>query len=375
MNENLINDINSLINHLKKHQDTNIKAVMGFDGFVDQILHVVKTRTDANNYIRMETLKEFGDFISKAAGLSANIEFIPIKNKLGGNGPIMSNALSNYNLDVTYIGAVGEDSINKVFNEMSKKSTVINISNPGLTDAVEFLDGKLMIGKRECLKDVNWKRIKEKIGIKELTSLFSNAKLVGLENWTMLPYMTEIWNGLINEVLLNINTNFDKYIFFDLADPENRLKDDILEALSVMKKFSSKFKVILGLNEKEAFEIGEVLDISSKTNKLSLEDLIKSIAKKLDIYCLVVHPVKEAFAVCDNKLYHTLGPYEPNPKLTTGAGDNFNAGFCFGKSIGLPTQLSLVLGTATSGYYVRNSKSPTLENIINFLNDWKENFN
>lgn len=375
MNENLINDINSLINHLKKHQDTNIKAVMGFDGFVDQILHVVKTRTDANNYIRMETLKEFGDFISKAAGLSANIEFIPIKNKLGGNGPIMSNALSNYNLDVTYIGAVGEDSINKVFNEMSKKSTVINISNPGLTDAVEFLDGKLMIGKRECLKDVNWKRIKEKIGIKELTSLFSNAKLVGLENWTMLPYMTEIWNGLINEVLLNINTNFDKYIFFDLADPENRLKDDILEALSVMKKFSSKFKVILGLNEKEAFEIGEVLDISSKTKKLSLEDLIKSIAKKLDIYCLVVHPVKEAFAVCDNKLYHTLGPYEPNPKLTTGAGDNFNAGFCFGKSIGLPTQLSLVLGTATSGYYVRNSKSPTLENIINFLNDWKENFN
>ena len=165
------------------------------------------------------------------------------------------------------------------------------------------------------------------------------------------------------------------YIFFDLADPENRLKDDILEALSVMKKFSSKFKVILGLNEKEDFEIGEVLDISSKTKKLSLEDLIKSIAKKLDIYCLVVHPVKEAFAVCDNKLYHTLGPYEPNPKLTTGAGDNFNAGFCFGKSIGLSTQLSLVLGTATSGYYVRNSKSPTLENIINFLNDWKENFN
>ncbi len=187
--------------------------------------------------------------------------------------------------------------------------------------------------------------------------------------------MTEIWNGLINEVLPNINTNFDKYIFFDLADPENRLKDDILEAISVMKKFSSKFKVILGLNEKEAFEIGEVLDISSKTKKLSLEDLIKSIAKKLDIYCLVVHPVKEAFAVCDNKLYHTLGPYEPNPKLTTGAGDNFNAGFCFGKSIGLSTQLSLVLGTATSGYYVRNSKSPTLENIINFLNDWKENFN
>lgn len=372
MKENLINDINYLINFLRKYQNTSIKAVMGFDGFVDQILHVVKTRTDANNYVRMETLKEFGEFISKAAGLSANIEFIPIQNKLGGNGPIMSNALSNYNLDVTYIGAVGEDSINPVFNEMSKKSTIINISNPGLTDAVEFLDGKLMIGKRECLKDVNWNKIKEKIGVKKLISLFSDAKLVGLENWTMLPYMTEIWNGLIEEIIPNLNDNCDKYIFFDLADPENRLKNDILEALSVIKKFSSKFKVILGLNEKEAYEIGEILDISSPSNKPTLDILVKSIAKKLDIYCLVVHPIKEAYAVCDSKLYHTLGPYEPNPKLTTGAGDNFNAGFCFGQVLGLSVQLSLVLGTATSGYYVRNSKSPDLESIIEFLANWKK---
>ena len=375
MKENLINDINYLINFLRKYQNTSIKAVMGFDGFVDQILHVVKTRTDANNYVRMETLKEFGEFISKAAGLSANIEFIPIQNKLGGNGPIMSNALSNYNLDVTYIGAVGEDSINPVFNEMSKKSTIINISNPGLTDAVEFLDGKLMIGKRECLKDVNWNKIKEKIGVKKLISLFSDAKLVGLENWTMLPYMTEIWNGLIEEIIPNLNDNCDKYIFFDLADPENRLKNDILEALYVIKKFSSKFKVILGLNEKEAYEIGEILDISSPSNKPTLDILVKSIAKKLDIYCLVVHPIKEAYAVCDSKLYHTLGPYEPNPKLTTGAGDNFNAGFCFGQVLGLSVQLSLVLGTATSGYYVRNSKSPDLESIIEFLANWKKILN
>ena len=372
MNENLKNDIDSLLDYLEKINNKNIKAVMGLDGFVDQILHVVKTRTDANNYVRMETLKEFGEFICKAAGLSANIEFIPLKNKLGGNGPIMSNALSTYNLDVTYIGAVGEDSINPVFNEMSKKSTVLNISNPGLTDAVEFLDGKLMIGKRECLKDVNWDKLKEKVGVKKLISLFSDAKLVGLENWTMLPYMTEIWNGLINEIIPNINDNSDKYIFFDLADPENRLKDDILEALSVIKQFSSKFKVILGLNEKEAYEIGEVLNISSPSNKPNLDILVKSIAKRIDIYCLVVHPIKEAYAVCNDKLYHTIGPYEPNPKLTTGAGDNFNAGFCFGQILGLSVQLSLVLGTATSGYYVRNSKSPNLENIIDFLVSWKK---
>ena len=372
MHENLINDINYLITFFEKYTNNNIKAVLGFDGFVDQILHVVKTRTDANNYIRMNTLKEFGEFICNAAGLSANVEFIPIKNKLGGNGPIMSNALSTYNLNVTYIGAVGENSINPVFNEMSEKSTVLNISNPGLTDAVEFLDGKLMIGKRECLKDINWIRIKEKIGLESLTSIFDEANLVGLENWTMIPYMSEIWDGLINEVLPNLKSKTNKYILFDLADPENRLKEDIIEALSTIKKFSSKFKVILGLNEKEAYEIGTVLNICKHNQKLSLDILIKSIAEKIGIYCLVVHPVKEAYALCNNTLYHTLGPYEPNPKLTTGAGDNFNAGFCFGQVLGLSAQLSLVLGTATSGYYVRNAQSPNVENLVSFLKAWKK---
>ena len=372
MKENLINDIISLITHLENSDIKNDKCVMGLDGFVDQILHVVKTRKDANNYVRMETLREFGEFICKAAGLSANIEFIPLKNKLGGNGPIMSNALSTYNLDVTYIGAVGENSIHPVFHDMSKKSKVLNISDPGFTDAVEFLDGKLMIGKRECLKNINWTTLKEKVGLEKLILLFNDAKLVGLENWTMLPYMTEIWNGLINEVLPSLNKTSDKYIFFDLADPENRLREDILEALSVIKKFSSNFNVILGLNEKEAYEIGEILNLSSTSEKQPLNILVKLIANKLDIYCLVVHPVKEAFAVCNNTIYHTLGPYEPNPKLTTGAGDNFNAGFCFGQILGLSPQLSLVLGTATSGYYVRNAESPTVNNIISFLKDWKD---
>ena len=219
----------------------------------------------------------------------------------------------------------------------------------------------------------NWNRLKEKIGVEKLISIFEEATLVGLENWTMLPHMTEIWNGLIKEVLPNLSNKCDKYIFFDLADPENRLKSDILEALSVIKEFSSKFKVILGLNEKEAYEIAEVLNISSIENKPLLKDLVKLISEKINIYCLVVHPVKEAYAVCENKLFHTLGPYEPNPKLTTGAGDNFNAGFCFGQTIGLSPQLSLVLGTATSGYYVRNAESPTLENIITFLKSWKNN--
>lgn len=370
LHEKLKNDIDNLIVALSEIKTIEHKAIMGLDGFIDQILHVVEKRTDANNYVRMNTLKDFGEMICRAAGLSANVEFIPLQNKLGGNGPIMSNSLSTYGLDITYIGALGVPTINPVFEPMSKKCNIISISNPGLTDAVEFLDGKLMIGKRECLKDINWSNIKNSVGLPRLTSIFEESNLVGLENWTMLPYMSDIWKGLISELLPNITKKDNKFIFFDLADPENRLKEDILEAIYLLKEFSCKFNVILGLNQKEAYEIGTVLDITTVNSEMALQDLSLKIAEKLNIYCLVIHPVKEAIAVCNGEYYHTFGPYEPNPKLTTGAGDNFNAGFCFGQVLGLSTQLSLVLGTATSGYYVKNAESPTIEKVIEFLNSW-----
>ena len=214
-NEMLKDNIERLISELNKITDTNIKGVMGLDGFVDQILHVVKTRTDAENYTRMDTLKDFGEFILRAAGLSANIEFIPLQSKLGGNGPIMSNALSTYGLDITDIGALGTPNIHPVFEPMSQKCNIISIANPGLTDAVEFLDGKLMIGKRECLKEVNWENLKNKVSIDELTTLFEEAKFVGLENWTMLTHMTSIWRGLISDVLPNLSKKDDKYGYID----------------------------------------------------------------------------------------------------------------------------------------------------------------
>jgi len=367
---NLKNNILNLISKLEVVSEVNVKAIMGFDGFVDQILHVVETRENAEKYTRMKYIKDFGDKISKAAGLSTSVEFIPINSKLGGNGPIMTNALASFGLDVTYIGALGVPSIDAVFQPMLDKCKLISIANPGQTDAVEFLDGKLMIGKRQSLKDVNWDKLKETVGIENLIELVDESKLIGLENWTMLPYMTDIWRGMLTEVLPHIDANKEKYIFFDLADPEDRLKVDIIEALSVIQEFSSKFKVILGLNLKEAIEMGDILKVSDGFAPIDLKTLSTEISKMLNIYCLVVHPVKEAVAVCDGEYFHTLGPFEPNPKLTTGAGDNFNAGFCLGQVLGLSPKESLIIGTATSGFYVRNAASPTLSQLIDFLNEW-----
>ena len=85
---------------------------------------------------------------------------------------------------------------------------------------------------------------------------------------------------------------------------------------------------------------------------------------------LVVHPVDRAACVTKGGYFEVAGPFCPEPKLTTGAGDHFNAGFAFGALQGFAPEDCLLLGVAVSGYYVRSGKSPDLPEVKTFLAAW-----
>jgi hypothetical protein len=128
--------------------------------------------------------------------------------------------------------------------------------------------------------------------------------------------------------------------------------------------------VILGLNEKEGYEIGEVLSLD--TSDHSPEGLAKmalKIQSELKINTLVIHPVAFALAVSDGKVDLVQGPFCEKPLISTGAGDHFNSGFCLGKMLGLDNVNSLMTAVSTSGFYVRTAKSPTVSDLAQFLAD------
>ena len=364
-------DIGLLLSQLEGRKDCGLNMIIGLDGFVDEIIHVVDKRRDFNNYTRIEHIGEFGNRIAKAAGLSTNFEFAVQQIKLGGNGPIYSNALIEYGVRLTYIGAIGLPDIHPVFKPMAEKAAAVYpLGEPGHTDALEFIDGKIMMGKHTMLAVITWERFKDTLGgVEAIADMISTCDLFGMENWTMIPHMSEIWEGLITEVFPLLPDRREKpAAFFDVADPEKRTGEDILNAMGLISRFERKFKTILGLNEKELYEIADVFDIAHG----GLKPTAMAVYEKLGIHCLVVHPTKEAVCVVNNEYYQADGPYCPNPTLTTGAGDNFNAGFCLAQSLGLDPQSSLLLGVATSGYYVRNAKSPAIDDILKFLKDWQD---
>jgi sugar/nucleoside kinase (ribokinase family) len=156
-----------------------------------------------------------------------------------------------------------------------------------------------------------------------------------------------------------------------MADPEKREPADILHALELIVKFEKYFSVILGLNEKEAFEVGAVLELP--TDDRSQDGLCKlalEINRRVPISTLVVHPVSYALAASGGDVSLVEGPFTAKPYITTGAGDHFNSGFCLGKLLGFDNALSLLTGVATSGHYVRTAQSPTIPDLAKMLKSW-----
>ena len=343
------------------------RVVVGLDGFVDTILHVVALRESATKYSRMAKMEEFASRIGAAAGLSANFEFVTQMIKLGGNGPIMANALSSYGTPVTYIGSLGSPNLHPIFADLAKRATLHSISEPGYTDAIEFEDGKLMCGKHESLKGVNWANLVSHIPEEQLIQIFSEASLISLVNWTMLAHMTAIWQKLLTRVAPRLQGE-KRWLFIDLADPAKRSHEDIAAALKQITKFEKFFRVILGMNLQESRQVGEVLGLKAPEETYgTVTHHSASIREILKIDSVVIHPTHFASAADASGSAHVVGPFTAKPKITTGAGDHFNAGFCVGRLLGFDLESSLQLGVATSGYYVREAASPRLNDLKKFL--------
>src|SRR5207244_13541202 len=127
-----------------------------------------------------------------AAGPRTKAEPVCQMTRLGGNGPIMANALASFGLKVTFLGLLGYPNVHPVFADFASRAQVHSIAEPGYTDALEFEDGKIMLGKHQSLKQMTWENIQARFGLEKFAGLMGSADLVGFVNWTMLTAMSDI---------------------------------------------------------------------------------------------------------------------------------------------------------------------------------------
>ncbi len=342
-------------------------VTVGLDAFVDEIIRVVDRRASDTDYTTIEQITELGTRIIGAAGQSTNLELVVERVKLGGNGPIMANALAALGPQVTCLGPLGEGQVHPAFAEMAERAALISLGAPGHTDALEFEDGKVMLGKLEPMGDVTWARVVERAGEGGAARLFAQADLVALVNWTMIPAMSAIWEELLT--LLAAQPPSPRRFFFDLADPEKHGDAKVAAACRLLSRFQEFGPTVLGLNEKEAFRVGTALGYEGGHHgRAEVRAVTAFVSAKLPVESVVVHPRAYAVVGAHGRITADVdGPFIENPVISTGAGDHFNAGFSLGKLLGLADDEAAAAAVGTSGYYVRNAASPTLAQLAEFL--------
>jgi hypothetical protein len=361
----------------------SLRSLVGFDGFVDSIIHVVDKRNSMtqDDYVRIRTIPEFAARCGAAANRSANIELVVTDTRYGGNGPLLSSALGSLGSPVTYVGAVATEDdwakVDPIYQPfVDKCDTVIPLCPPGRTDALEFDDGKIMLGKPESVQLATWNRIKEVVGLDRLIETINDVKLISVVNWTLAGGVEGIWDGLCADVFPKLSAKHERRIFIDLSDPAKRTDDDIVRAMNKIQQLQQSMPVTLGLNLAESGRVAKVIGVDAYDDEhnSTLQGMVPEAAEliraKLGLDCVVIHQHTGAGgANAAGESHWFTGPYTRKPRISTGAGDHFGGGFSFAQMAGLGLGESLAAACGVAGAYVRDAASPTRERLIQFLRD------
>lgn len=344
-----------------------INAFVALDGYIDKIQKVVAHTDASNQRYYFESLDAFGEQIQQAAGKSTQLEIVSEVIKLGGNAPIMAQALASLGIPNYCLGTFGDPIIDPLFQAMDDQVQLLSVGESATTNALEFDDGKLMLSELSVFEQIDWTYIKTKIGLARLVDICKDADLIALVDWTNLPHSTAIWRGVLHDII--IPYNLKTTVFFDLCDPKKKTDAQIVEVLDLISEFGQYTTTRLGLNENEAVQVYHCLK-RTKGNKQMNDDLMAQcqyIFEQMTIHSLIVHPIDGCYLIQENESIYLKGKLVAKPKISTGGGDNFNAGFCYGLLYGMSPKATMLTAMATSGAYVQHGESPSKKTLINHL--------
>jgi sugar/nucleoside kinase (ribokinase family) len=357
--------IDTILNTINNFQFDG-KVTVGFDGFIDIIIKPVLSRNkDGVTYFKC--IEEFGQYISSKAHKSCSIELKTIQEKFGGNMPIYAAALAKLGISTNCIGAMGYPKISEPFKQMNEKCSIYSIFMPGNCQALEFDDGKIMLARNGDIEKLNYELLEKRIGTQKMIQIFNESAFISLLNWSELKGSTSIWQGVIQNILPLCSFDCKKSMLVDLSDCSLRDKEEIDEMLDLLKMFSSYYDIIFSLNKNEIEQLGKLANISSNT----LKGTAMQLANKLKVKYLVVHINNGCFVVYGQEYTYIENLLISLPKILTGGGDNFNAGFTFAYLAGLTLKECLIVANATSGFYVAHGYSPSKTELLEWITDKK----
>jgi len=343
-------------------------VVIGFDAFVDEVMHVVGQRQSTTSYTPMPAISDFGHWVSGSAGRSGLREVAEIERAFGGCAINQGDGLSTLGVQTHLFALLGGSTPQDVFAPMLEKCASVQRLDltAGHSFIYEFDDGKLIFCKLAHLAEFTPSFLERELADGAYLAACQQAQAIALTSWSVLPYMTQCWAFLLEHIYSKLEHR--PLFFFDLADPVSRSAEDINEMLEMLKRFEQYGQVIFSLNGNEANQIARLLGISEAEDALDpVQAQAEAIRSALGLYEVGIHLVKGAVLARAQDSAQAVGPYCAKPKKSTGAGDRFNSGYLLGHLLALEPESLLTLACECSGHYVRTAQSATLEELAHAL--------
>lgn len=351
------------------------RIFLGFDAFADEICALVKKRTDAHHYTRVKKLADFGQSVVRAAGNSANFELVALETRIGGNAANLARALCAWTYPVHLAATIGaHGTIEPLFLPLAQAcAEVFSLGPSSHTDALEFEDGKLLLGKMDPLLHLSTLAIFEAIGTDTLTRQLDACDLFASVNWTMLADASSLWSQLRAKCMRQMQKK-RRIFLVDFADPRKRSIADLQRALCELANWNAHFDVILSLNPAESQQVSAalLLTVPRGSTLSERQSHCQAICRAMDVAAIVEHSTDCATVGTKDQALSVASPYCQKPATTTGGGDHFNAGLCHGLLHQLHWPEVLAYANATSGCFVRSAKSPTLRDLQGFFEQWRQ---
>ena len=364
--------LTEIANRLAAAAPHTCRVVTGFDGFVDEMISLVGERRTLDDFTPVPDIATFGALVTAAAGHSSLREIVINAVHPGGCAVNLADGLASLGVSVDCFATLGEP-MHPAFGEIAVKCHGFHSwgREPGRTMAFEFNDGKLMFSAVKQLAELTPAAALAYLSDGRFAAACAGAQVIALTDWTLYPHMTAVWRMLRDEVFAPLTHH--PHFLIDLVDPSSRSATDIREVAGILREFEPIGPLTLGLNGNEANILCRthgMLDRPGDATPGEVQRQACALREALGISRVLVH--LNAFAVsatADDGGIQT-GPYCPQPKKSTGAGDRFNAGFCLGLALGLADPDSLALGCAAAGFFVRNARSANHQELVDFLCSW-----
>jgi hypothetical protein len=357
--------IQIVINKLREKHLDSFKAFLGFDACIDNIVRVVKDKDENDNHGFYHNSRDFAEFLISRENKSCGIELHTHLSKTGGNMVITANALGNLGVKADCVGTFGLPEILPVFKSMSENCRLHTVGETITATALEFNDSKFILFDPGPYNNLDWNSIKDILGVEKTKQLLSGKQLISFLNWSEIQNSTQLWEGMLDEVISDIApSERAKYFFTDFSDCSRKPKDEIKSVINLLGRFRKYFKVIISLNQNEADLVAEAFEIKGYS---SVEEFVRLLFSVINSDVLVIHRPKDAMAFNGTNFEKCDTFFCEEPKILTGGGDNFNAGFCYSLMCELDLYQSLLVANAVSGSYVKTGISPGLNNLIDFI--------